>query len=75
MSTPRRFFIEKLSADSAEVWLEGEEFIHAKTVLRVEDGAEIVLLDGSGKEYSAIVAKIEKRRLLAHITGAIDGER
>ena len=75
MSTPRRFFIEKLSADSAEVWLEGEEFIHAKTVLRVEEGAEIVLLDGSGKEYSAIVAKIEKRRLLAHIMGSTDGER
>lgn len=75
MSTPRRFFIEKLSADSAEVWLEGEEFAHAKTVLRVEEGAEIVLLDGSGKEYSAIVAKIEKRRLLAHITGSTDGER
>ena len=27
-------------------------------------------LDGSGKEFSAIVAKIEKHRLLAHITGA-----
>lgn len=75
MSTPRRFFVEKFSADTTEVWLEGEEFAHAKTVLRVEEGAEIVLLDGSGKEYSAIVAKIEKRRLLAHITGAIDGER
>lgn len=75
MSTPRRFFVEKLNDDSTEVWIEGEEFIHAKTVLRVEEGAEIVLLDGSGKEYSAIVAKIEKRRLLAHITGANDGER
>lgn len=75
MSTPRRFFVEKLNSDSTEVWIEGEEFTHAKTVLRVEEGAEIVLLDGSGKEYSAIVAKIEKRRLLAHITGSNDGER
>lgn len=75
MSTPRRFFIEKLNDGCTETWLEGEEFVHAKTVLRVEEGAEIVLLDGSGKEYSAIVAKIEKRRLLAHITGATDGER
>ena len=31
---------------------------------------EIVLLDNSGKEYSAIVQRIESRRLLAHITGA-----
>ncbi len=75
MSTPRRFFVEKLNSGDTEVYLEGEEFIHAKTVLRVEEGAEIVLLNGSGKEYSAIVAKIEKHRLLAHITGAIKGER
>ena len=75
MSAHKRFFIEKLNGNETEVYLEGEEFVHAKTVLRVEEGAEIVLLDGSGKEYSAIVAKIEKHRLLAHITGAIDGER
>lgn len=75
MSGRRRFFIEKLDGGETEVYLEGEEFIHAKTVLRVEEGAEIILLDGSGKEYSAIVAKIEKHRLLAHITGSIVGER
>lgn len=71
MSTPKRFFVKNLTypADSA-VYLEGEEFTHAKTVLRVEEGSEIVLLDNSGKEYSAIVQKIEKHRLLAHITGA-----
>ena len=74
MSTPRRFFCENLNGAS-EIYLEGEEFIHAKTVLRVEEGSEIVLLDGSGKEYSAIVAKIEKHRLLAHITGAIQSNK
>ncbi|MDE5729274.1 MAG: 16S rRNA (uracil(1498)-N(3))-methyltransferase, partial [Clostridia bacterium] len=61
--------------NSLEVFLEGEEFTHAKAVLRVEEGAEIVILDGSGKEYSAIVSKIEKHRLLAHITGVKAGER
>ena len=74
MSTPRRFFCGNLQ-NKTEVYLEGEEFIHAKTVLRVEEGSEIVLLDGSGKEYSAIVAKIEKHRLLAHITGAIQNDK
>ena len=71
----RRFFIENLSAEQTEVYLEGEEFAHAKNVLRIEEGAEIILLDGSGKEYSAIVSKIEKHRLLAHITGVNAGER
>ena len=75
MSTPKRFFIENLTDDETEVYLDGEEFTHAKTVLRVEEGAEIVLLDGTGKEYSAIVEKIEKHGFLAHITGLIVGER
>lgn len=72
----RRFFIENFDADySSDVWLEGEEFIHAKTVLRIEEGAEVIFLNGSGKEYSAIVSKIEKHRLLAHITGAKEGDK
>ncbi len=76
MSTPRRFFVENLTyPDNTEVFLEGEEFVHAKTVLRVEEGSEIVLLDNSGKEYSAIVQKIEKHRLSAHITGATVGDK
>lgn len=76
MSTPRRFFCENLNyPEVAETFLEGEEFTHAKTVLRVEEGSEIVLLDGSGKEFSAIVTKIEKHRLSAHITGAICGDK
>lgn len=76
MSTPRRFFIDKTEyPKTTEAVLEGDEFVHAKSVLRVEEGSEIVLLDNSGKEYSAIVNKIEKHRLSAHIIGVIDGER
>ena len=76
MSTPKRFFIENLNyPEVSEVFLDGEEFTHAKTVLRVEVGTEIVLLDGSGREYSAIVQKVEKHRLSAHITGAMVGEK
>lgn len=71
----RRFFIENLVHEKTEVYLEGEEFIHAKNVLRIEEGTEIIILDGSGKEYSAIVTKIEKKRLSAHITGVNVGER
>lgn len=75
MSTPKRFFINKINTEENLVYLEGEEFVHAKTVLRVEEGSEIVLLDGSGKEFTAIVVKIEKHRLSAHITGATVGDR
>lgn len=76
MSTPRRFFVNTINyPDEREIFIDGEEFTHAKTVLRVEEGAEIVLLDGSGKEFSAIVSKVEKHRLSAHITSAFDGAR
>ncbi len=76
MSTPRRFFTDFINyPEASSVRIEGEEFIHAKTVLRVEEGSEITLLDGSGNEYSAIVSKIEKHALSAHITGVNKGER
>ncbi len=76
MSGRKRFFIEKLNyPKETEVVLEGDEFIHAKTVQRVEEGSEIVLLDGSGNEYTAIVSRIEKRTLTAHVVSAAAGER
>lgn len=76
MSTPRRFFIDNINyPDESTVILDGEEFVHAVKVLRVEEGSEITLLDGSGNEYSAIVSKVEKRALSAHIIGVNPGER
>lgn len=76
MSGRKRFFVENIQyPDVSEVVLDGEEFVHAKTVQRIEEGAQIILLDGSGKEYSAIVAKIQKHSLTAHIVGVSDGGR
>lgn len=76
MSAPKRFFIHNLNyPENTEAVLDGEEFVHAKTVLRITEGAEIVLLDNCGNEYSAIVTKVEKTRLSAHITGVNRGER
>ena len=76
MSTPKRFFVENIDyPETREVVLGGDEFVHAKTVLRVEVGQEIVLLDNSGREYSAIVTAIEKHSLSANITGVTDGDK
>ena len=75
MSGRKRFFVENINIADKTAVLEGEEFVHAKTVQRVEEGTEIILLDGSGKEYTAIVSKVEKRSLTAHIVGEADGER
>lgn len=66
MSTPKRFFVDKITD---EVALTGDEFRHAKSVLRLTEGDEVTLLDGSGKEFSAIVASVEKNRLVLHVVG------
>ncbi len=77
MAAPKRFLTEKLIdyPNVSEVVLEGEQFNHAKNVLRLGVGAEITLLDGSGREYSAIIAVCGKREMMAHITGFTVGDR
>ena len=76
MSAPHRFFTDGINyPESSSVILTGEEFVHARSVLRVVVGTEITLLDNSGNEYSAIIDKIEKNSLSAHITGVNKGDR
>ena len=61
-----RFFVDTISD---EVALTGDEYRHAKNVLRLDVGDEVTLLDGSGKEYSAIVSRAEKGALYLHVVG------
>ena len=56
----KRFFVDKIEEITV---LEGEEFEHAKNVLRIGVGAEVILLDNSGKEYTAVVSAVEKKRM------------
>ena len=64
MSSLKRFFVENIDEQTL---LCGEEFEHAKNVLRIGVGAEIILLDNSGKEYTGVVAQVEKKRMLVNI--------
>lgn len=64
MSALKRFFVDKIENVTA---LSGEEFEHAKNVLRIGVGDEVILLDNSGKEYTAVVAQVEKKQLLLHV--------
>ena len=58
-----------------EVALTGDEYNHAKNVLRLSVGDEVTLLDGSGVEYSAIVARAEKNTLIVHVVGSAPSSR
>lgn len=73
MAEKRRFFVEGIAG--SEVILSGEEYTHARTVLRLEAGSELILLDNSGKEYDGIVSAVGKRDMTVHIIGSKEGER
>ena len=64
MSALKRFFVEKIENTTI---LCGEEFEHAKNVLRIGVGDEVILLDNSGKEYTAVVVQVEKKQMLLNI--------
>lgn len=72
MSGRRRFFA---AVNGSEAVIDGDEFVHAVTVQRVDTGSEICILDGSGKEYTAIVTGVGKRSFTAHVTGYAEGDR
>ncbi len=60
MSALKRFFVEKIEEN---IQLLGEEFEHAKNVLRLGVGDEVILLDNSGKEYTAVITLVEKKQM------------
>ncbi len=60
MSDLRRFFVDKISD---EIVIEGEEFRHAVSVLRIRENDEIIVLDNTGYEYLSAVTKIDKKSL------------
>ena len=72
MSALKRFFVDKIEQITE---LCGEEFEHAKNVLRIGVGAEVILLDNSGKEYTAVVSAVEKKRMLLNLVREEVGER
>ncbi len=55
MAAPKRFFAERIGG---EMLLPAEQSRHAKNVLRLTEGEEVTLFDGSGREYTAVVAEI-----------------
>ena len=67
-----RFFVDNISE---EVALTGDEYKHARNVLRLDVGDEVTLLDGSGTEYAAIVARAEKGSLILHVAGGNPSDR
>ena len=72
MSQLKRFFVNTVGETTE---LCGEEFEHAKNVLRLAVGDEVILLDNSGKEYTAVITAVEKKRMTLNVVRESVGER
>lgn len=75
----RRFFVQPEESGKIEqesVIIDGPSAHHMINVIRVSVGDEVMLFDGSGHEYSAVVIEVKKSKLTASITGceAVDRE-
>lgn len=64
MSGLKRFFVNSISDT---VVVDGEEFSHAITTLRLRNGDKIILLDGSGYDYTGEVISVDKKSFTAKI--------
>ena len=72
MSSLKRFFVENIDEQTL---LQGEEFEHAKNVLRLGVGDEVILLDNSGVEYTAVIAEATKKQMLLNVIGKAIGDK
>ena len=72
MATLKRFFVENIGDTCL---LAGEEFEHAKNVLRLGVGDEVELLDNSGKKYVAVICSVEKRQMTLNVLSVSDGDK
>lgn len=58
MAGLRRFFVENINE---YITIDGEEFRHAVSVLRIKVGEDIIVCDNSGYDYRATITKINKK--------------
>ncbi len=64
MAAPKRFFVEQIADDMT---LSAEESRHVKNVLRLTEGDEVTLFDGSGREYSAVIDHVARDAVHVHV--------
>ena len=67
-----RFFVEPNQINGDLISLDGDELVHLARVLRLQVGSAIVVCDGSGKEYQAILQNIDSKLAVARITAIRD---
>jgi len=62
-----RFYVENFSGNGNTIDITGSDVNHIKNVLRLKDGDEIIVGDGTGNDYTCSIESIEKDRVTAVI--------
>lgn len=62
-----RFFVKRDNIIGEQIFIDKEEAHHIEKVLRLKKGDKIILFDGSGVEYHAVLQGWENKKLVAWI--------
>ncbi|SCY22245.1 16S rRNA (uracil(1498)-N(3))-methyltransferase [Desulfoluna spongiiphila] len=66
----RRFFIKKEDITENHGIIKGDEARHMIRVLRLKTGGHIILLDGQGGEYDAVIDEIQEKSVAVTLTAS-----
>ena len=62
-----RFYVKNFNGTGNTVDITGGDVNHIKNVLRLKNGDEIIVGDGSGNDYTCRIESMEKDRVTAVI--------
>ncbi len=63
--SPKEFYDGYVTIKEADAW-------HIRKVLRLKVGNTITVSNGAGKVYRAVISKIDKEKVVCHITGKVN---
>lgn len=64
-----KFFTKPDCIDGKELKIIGEDVSHISKVLRMSAGDNIIVCDGEGNDYDAVITSVSKTEVVAEITG------
>jgi 16S rRNA (uracil1498-N3)-methyltransferase len=67
----RRFFVDEIRQEDRSATIKGSEAKHIATVLRMGPGDRMVLMDGTGKRFQALIESVHRREVLVTLEKAL----
>lgn len=64
-----RFFLKEQNISGNVIIIEGDDVNHISKVLRLQTGDDIILCDGEGNDYYAVIKSMDKHKIGAIVTG------